>query len=78
MSTLKKSGDEKVKELQKTIDAMKEEETRVKTNMVSNIPEVGTFVKLISSELKTFEYDILNPDLLINLEINKMKRTSNI
>ena len=50
MSTLKKSGDEKVKELQKTIDAMKEEETRVKTNMVSNILKVATFVKLISSE----------------------------
>ena len=39
-----------MKELQKTIDAMKEEETRVKTNMVSNILKVATFVKLISSE----------------------------
>ena len=29
-------------------------------------------------ELKTLEWDILNPDLLINLEINNKRRTSNI
>ena len=29
-----------------------------------------------STELKTFEWDILNPDLLINLEINNKRRTS--
>ena len=28
-------------------------------------------------ELKTLEGDILNPDLLINLEINKKRRSSN-
>ena len=30
------------------------------------------------SELKTLECDILNPDLLINLEIKFMRTTSNI
>ena len=29
-------------------------------------------------ELKTLEWNILNPDLLINLEINNKRRTSNI
>ena len=29
-------------------------------------------------ELKTLEWDIFNPDLLINLEIIFMERTSNI
>jgi len=32
----------------------------------------------MSPELKTLECDILNPDLLINLEIKFMRRTSNI
>ena len=32
----------------------------------------------IYPELKTLECDILNPDLLINLEIEFMRRTSNI
>ena len=31
-----------------------------------------------STELKTLECDILNPDLLINLEIKFMRTTSNI
>ena len=31
-----------------------------------------------TSELKTLEWDILNPDLLIKLEINNKRRTSNI
>ena len=30
------------------------------------------------SELKTFEWDILNPDRIINLEIKFMRTTSNI
>ena len=34
--------------------------------------------KVFSSELKSLECDILNPDLLINLEIKFMRRTSNI
>ncbi len=33
-------------------------------------------IHLISTELKTLEWDILNPDRLINLEINNMRRTS--
>ena len=32
----------------------------------------------VQSELKTLECDILNPDLLINLEIKFMRRLSNI
>ena len=31
---------------------------------------------VILSELKTLEWDILNPDRLINLEINYKRRTS--
>ena len=34
--------------------------------------------KVFSSELKTLECDILNPDRLINLEINNKRRTSYI
>ena len=34
--------------------------------------------KVFSSELKTLEWDILNPHRLINLEINYKRRTSNI
>ena len=34
--------------------------------------------KVSSSELKTLECDILNPDLLINLEIKFMRIISNI
>ena len=34
--------------------------------------------KVPSSELKTFEWDILNPDRIINLEIKNERRTSNI
>ena len=34
--------------------------------------------ELQRSELKTLEWDILNPKLLINLENNIMKKTSNI
>ena len=30
------------------------------------------------SELKTLEWDILNPDRIINLEIKNERRTSNI
>ena len=30
----------------------------------------------MAPELKTFEWDILNPDGLINLEINNKRRTS--
>ena len=30
------------------------------------------------SELKTFEWDILNPDRIINLEIKNERKTSNI
>jgi len=33
---------------------------------------------LLNPELKTLECDILNPDLLINLEIKFMRKTSNI
>ena len=32
--------------------------------------------KVPSSQLKTFEWDILNPDWLINLEINNKRKTS--
>ena len=32
-------------------------------------------IKNIRPELKTFEWDILNPDQLINLEINNKKKT---
>ena len=32
--------------------------------------------EVMSSELKTLEWDILNPDRLINLEINDKRRTS--
>ena len=32
--------------------------------------------KKIIPELKTLEWNILNPDRLINLEINNMRRTS--
>ena len=42
----------------------------------------SSFLKLdeinVQSELKTLECDIINPDLLINPEINNMRRTSNI
>ena len=41
----------------------------------------GYFVEIISDidpKLKTLEWDILNPDRLINLEINNKRRTSNI
>ena len=34
--------------------------------------------KVFSSELKTLEWDILNPDRIINLEIKNERRTSNI
>ena len=34
------------------------------------------FAKIVQSELKTLEWDILNPDRLINLEINNKRRTS--
>ena len=34
--------------------------------------------KVPSSQLKTFEWDILNPDWLINLEINKRMRSNNV
>ena len=34
--------------------------------------------QLDQSELKTFEWDILNPDQIINLEIKNERRTSNI
>jgi len=34
--------------------------------------------KVFSSELKTFEWDILNPDRIINLEIKNERTTSNI
>ena len=34
--------------------------------------------KVFSSELKTFEWDILNPDRIINLEIKDERTTSNI
>ena len=33
---------------------------------------------VICSELKTLEWDILNPDRIINLEIKNERRTSNI
>ena len=33
-------------------------------------------IVLKQSELKTFEWDILNPNQSINLEINNKKRTS--
>ena len=36
------------------------------------------FINKKKSELKTLECDILNPDLLINLEIKFMRKTSNI
>ena len=32
----------------------------------------------LDPELKTLEWDILNPDRIINLEINNERRTSNI
>ena len=35
------------------------------------------FLYLASSELKTLEWDILNPDRIINLEIKNERRTSN-
>ena len=34
--------------------------------------------RVSSSELKSLEWDILNPDLLIHLEINNKRRTINI
>ena len=34
--------------------------------------------KKIQPELKTLEWDILNPDRIINLEIKNERRTSNI
>jgi len=34
--------------------------------------------EVIPPELKTFEWDILNPDRIINLEIKNERRTSNI
>ena len=37
-----------------------------------------TYKNLQSTELKTLECDILNPDLLINLEIKFMRKTINI
>ena len=33
--------------------------------------------KVFSSEIGTFEWDILNPDRIINLEIKNERRTSN-
>ena len=46
--------------------------TALKTN---SIPwEKSVITK--KTELKTLECDILNPDRLINLEINKKRRTS--
>ena len=38
----------------------------------------GYNISFQDSELKTLECDVLNPDLLINLEIKFMWRTSNI
>ena len=45
----------------------------------SILNKVSTYSLQISKchELKTLEWDILNPDLLINPEINNMRRTSN-
>ena len=44
--------------------------------------EIHTFFTIITqkvrSELKTLEWDILNPDRIINLEIKNERRTSNI
>ena len=42
----------------------------VVTAKVENIPNMETHIFTISSELKTLEWDILNPYRLINLEIN--------
>ena len=36
-----------------------------------------SYSKNFSSELKTLEWDILNPDRIINLEIKNERRTSN-
>ena len=38
----------------------------------------GTDQKYGETELKTLEWDILNPDRIINLEIKTERRTSNI
>ena len=35
-------------------------------------------VHIVHTELKTLEWDILNPDRIINLEIKNERRTSNI
>ena len=39
---------------------------------------VGWVGECMTPELKTLECDILNPDMLINLEIKFMRRTRNI
>ena len=37
---------------------------------------VGWVGECVTTELKTLEWNILNPDLLINLEISNKRRTS--
>ena len=43
-----------------------------------NLTSFLDFTTNIYSELKTLEWDILNPDRIINLEIKNERRTSNI
>ena len=40
------------------------------------VSEIKRNSYVIWAELKTLEWDILNPDLFINLEINNKRRTS--
>jgi len=54
-----------------------EEEILRTMKKVGSIGKVSIRV-LMCSELKTLEWDILNPDRIINLEIKNERRTCNI
>ena len=49
-----------------------------KSNKSYQLGQLDQSDQLDQSELKTFEWDILNPDQIINLEIKNERRTSNI
>ena len=46
--------------------------------MAANLQNDKEYLNVLWSEMGTFEWDILNPDRIINLEIKNEWRTSNI
>ena len=54
---------------------------KYKNRLVSILSRINLDIhhsKVFSSELRTLEWDILNPDRLINLEINNLRSVSSI